>query len=89
MQIAQLMPTYATFDSVFSISGGCSGGATPDSIPNSVVKSSSADGTARVTWWESRSLPESFIALTPSGVGAFFLLFARLVRATTPSTSVY
>ena len=37
--------------------GGNSGGATPVPISNTEVKSSSAYGTARVTLWESRSLP--------------------------------
>jgi hypothetical protein len=40
------------------ISGDHSGGVTPDPIPNSAVKPSSADGTARATVWESRSLPD-------------------------------
>src|SRR6187397_1451411 len=38
--------------------GGYGGGETPGPIPNPEVKPSSADGTARVTGWESRSLPE-------------------------------
>ena len=37
--------------------GGHSGGVTPDPIPNSEVKPSSADGTARETVWESRTPP--------------------------------
>ncbi|GEM_PF-1320850 len=37
--------------------GGHSGGATPVPIPNTAVKPSSADGTSRVTFWESRSSP--------------------------------
>ncbi len=37
--------------------GGFSGGATPDPIPNSVVKPTRADGTSRASDWESRSLP--------------------------------
>ncbi len=41
-------------------SGDDSGGATPDPIPNSEVKSSSADGTAGVTLWESRTSPGLF-----------------------------
>ena len=40
--------------------GDPSGGALPDPIPNSVVKPSSADGTARETVWESRSSPAPF-----------------------------
>src|SRR5204862_8149566 len=39
------------------VSGGNSGGATPDPIPNSEVKPSRADGTAGGTLWESRSPP--------------------------------
>ena len=39
-------------------SGGYCGGVTPDPIPNSEVKPSSADGTAGETLWESRSLPD-------------------------------
>src|SRR5215471_18448087 len=39
------------------VSGGNSGGATPDPIPNSEVKPSRANGTAGGTLWESRSSP--------------------------------
>ena len=42
------------------ISGGNSGGATPDPISNSEVKPSRADGTAGETLWESRSPPGLF-----------------------------
>ena len=37
--------------------GDDGGGDTPLPIPNRVVKSASADGTAGGTLWESRSLP--------------------------------
>ena len=37
--------------------GGNGGGATPVPIPNTQVKSSSADGTGVETPWESKSLP--------------------------------
>jgi hypothetical protein len=40
-----------------TISGGDIKEATPDPIPNSEVKLLGADGTARATWWESRTLP--------------------------------
>ena len=40
------------------VSGGYSEGETPVPIPNTEVKSFSADGTARVTLWESRSSPD-------------------------------
>ena len=48
----------SSFDVIERISGDHSGGVTPDPIPNSAVKPSSADGTARVSVWESRSLPD-------------------------------
>ena len=41
--------------------GNHNGGETPDPIPNSEVKPSSADGTAGGTPWESRSLPGFFL----------------------------
>ena len=44
--------------SVVKNSGDHSGGVTPDPIPNSEVKPSSADGTARETVRESRTLPD-------------------------------
>ena len=40
------------------ISGGRSDRVPPDPISNSEVKPVSADGTARVTVWESRSSPD-------------------------------
>jgi hypothetical protein len=49
--------------SVYKLSGGNGGGATPVPIPNTEVKPSSADGTALVTVWESRSLPEAFFVV--------------------------
>jgi hypothetical protein len=42
--------------------GGHRRGVTPVPIPNTEVKPSTADGTARVTAWESRSLPGVFFA---------------------------
>ena len=63
--------------------GGESGGATPDPMPNSEVKSSSADGSVTVTWRESRS-PPAFLSheprppIRPDGrVGGFVILGAR------------
>ena len=38
-------------------SGGHRRGVTPVPMPNTAVKPSTADGTAGVTVWESRSLP--------------------------------
>ena len=40
--------------------GDYSGEVTPVTIPNTEVKGSSADGTSRVTSWESRTLPGIF-----------------------------
>ena len=44
-----------------NLAGDNSKEATPDPIPNSVVKLFRVDGTAWVTVWESRSLPAFFI----------------------------
>ena len=46
----------------YRIFGGQSEKETPVLIPNTEVKLLSADGTARETWWESRSLPNSFFS---------------------------
>ena len=68
--------------SKFENSGDHSGGVTPDPIPNSAVKPSSADGTTRVTVWESRSLPD--LVRIPSerkfGWGFVFWGVAGLIR---------
>ena len=57
--------------------GDHGGGVTPVPIPNTAVKPSSADGTARVAWWESRTLPGFFSSYRWTGpdaiAGAFFL----------------
>ena len=61
-------------------SGGYSGGATSLPIPNRAVKPSCADGTARDTWWESRTLP-GFIKKAHSFInmdGAFFFYWGKL-----------
>ena len=44
-----------------SIFGGNSEEVTPVPVPITEVKLLSADGTARATWWESRSPPNSFL----------------------------
>lgn len=41
----------------YKFSGGDGGGETPVLIPNTEVKPSGVDGTARETVWESRKLP--------------------------------
>ena len=46
-----------------NLAGDNSKEATPDPIPNSVVKLFRVDGTAWVTVWESRSLPAFFLFL--------------------------
>src|SRR5512145_44836 len=47
---------------LFKVCGGYIGRVTPVPIPNTEVKPARADGTARVTVWESRSLPHFFEA---------------------------
>ena len=54
--------------------GDYSGGATPDPIPNSEVKPSSADGTARETVWESRSSPGLNMEASDESQGLFFMV---------------
>jgi hypothetical protein len=48
-------------------SGGHSERETPVPIPNTEVKPLSVDGTARVTVWESRTLPGVKIKTPPFG----------------------
>ena len=48
------------------ISGGYGGGDTPLPLPNRAVKPTRADGTAGVTLWESRSLPDLYYAIPAS-----------------------
>lgn len=59
--------------------GDNSGGATPVPIPNTEVKTSSADGTAGESRWESRSSPGIISADAPSSSldGAFVVLSCR------------
>ena len=66
--------------SVFDIglSGGHRRGETPVPMPNTVVKLSSADGTARVTVWESRSLPGVFPGLEIVLISGPFLVRVAL-----------
>ena len=56
-------------------SGGDIEEVPPDPIPNSEVKLFGADGTAPVTVWESRSLPDFFTRSKPRGsrFEAFFI----------------
>ena len=59
-----IAPTLKTGFSInyidLSVPGGYCGGATPLPIPNRVVKPSSADGTAPVAGWKSKSSPGLF-----------------------------
>jgi hypothetical protein len=48
----------AASESALENFGGNVGGVIPDPIPNSEVKPSRADGTARGTAWESRTPPD-------------------------------
>src|SRR3954447_15964637 len=52
--------------------GGHRRGVTPVPIPNTEVKLSTADGTAWVTVWESRSLPGLFLQGPLVVSGPFF-----------------
>ena len=61
----------------YQFPGGLSRGDPPDSIPNSEVKPSSADGTAAVTLWESRSSPGLFLKSRFLGSGFFFVFLKK------------
>ena len=74
------MSIYYTF---LSLPGGHSGGETPVPIPNTEVKPSSADGTAWVTAWESRSLP-GFIFQPSFLLKRGLLVFGDKVSVYTP-----
>src|SRR5438105_1751675 len=64
-------------------SGGYIGGVPPVPFPNTEVKPTRADGTARETVWESRSLPD-FCPCCPSfGQQGLFLSSLRLPNSTT------
>ena len=52
-RVIDLRSQYAAY----KFSGGDGGGETPVLIPNTEVKPSRVDGTARETVWESRKLP--------------------------------
>ena len=53
---------------VFRFLGDHGGGETPVPIPNTAVKPFSADGTAWVTVWESRTLPRIKFASAKAGI---------------------
>jgi hypothetical protein len=70
-----------------TVSGGHRRGVTPVPIPNTEVKPSTADGTARVTVWESRSLPGLFLQARCESVGPFFVYAAARRRAVYGNTT--
>ena len=78
MQQTRLTAVFAPRDERRQVSGGYIGGVTPVPIPNTEVKPSRADGTARATAWESRSLPDAFMK-PPRRL--FWHLGASLLRA--------
>ena len=61
--------------------GGHGGGETPGPIPNPEVKPSSADGTARATGWESRSLPRHRANGPPFGAARSVSTYPRATDA--------
>ncbi len=69
----QSIPLFPVFND-FLFSGGYSEEETPVPIPNTEVKLFSADGTARVTAWESRTPPGNYFWKAPPFGGAFFFL---------------
>ncbi len=68
------LPILVSLSKVF---GGNVGGVIPDPIPNSEVKPSRADGTARVTAWESRTPPELIPTPHAKACGVFLLARPR------------
>ena len=69
-----------------SVVGGVGGGGTPGPIPNPEAKPSSADGTALVRVWESRSPPTFNMKQErgPAGKPAGLLSFSRLLLRSPP-----
>lgn len=77
MTLAQLSDVdVRVLSDVGEVSGGHSEGVTPVPIPNTAVKPLHADGTARETWWESRSLPGLISSLPDVIVGEALLFCA-------------
>ena len=58
---------HSSITPVFKFLGDHGGGETPVPIPNTEVKPFSADGTAWVTVWESRTLPRIKLVLAKTG----------------------
>ena len=57
--------------------GGDRRGVTPVPMPNTEVKPFTADGTARVTVWESRSLPGFSLETRDQQTVSGFALYGR------------
>ena len=71
---------------ISKVCGGYIGGVTPVPIPNTEVKPTRADGTAREAVWESRSLPHLFGPPVRDRTGGpFFCPRAGGPRVTGPS----
>src|SRR5436305_11609734 len=68
----------------FEFSGDCSGGETPVPIPNTAVKPPSADGTARVSVWESRSSPGNYLQSTAHEKSWAVSFFSRPFPSSVP-----
>ena len=64
-------------------SGDFVGRVTPVPIPNTEVKPAGADGTARVTVWESRKSPELFQEGPLDSIRAGLLVFSRTTHPKT------
>ena len=80
---------FLLFASFNNRAGDNSKEATPDPIPNSVVKLFRVDGTAWVTVWESRSLPAFFFRglrfahprlMSGAPTGRFFLFLREGIQ---------
>ncbi len=70
-------------------SGDKGEGATPVPIPNTVVKTFSADGTAWVTAWESRTLPEIYLKGVLIKSDTPFLFFLIVFMSISPVKVIY
>ena len=66
----------------FKVCGGYFGGVTPVPIPNTEVKPTRADGTAREAVWESRSPPHLFEEPALVAGFSFFWAPSRALRGT-------
>ena len=77
-----------TIGNQFTVFGGYSVGVTPVLIPNTAVKSYSADDTALETMWESRSPPKLFEKASPDGEAFFVVCSATIILSGPASINV-